>query len=137
MIDPMMINIATIPNFFLYFAASLVLLFAFVIIYTTVTPHREFALIRTGNVAAALSLGGALLGFALPLASAVIHSSSLIDMLMWGAIALVIQIAAFMVIRVVQSGLCDDIRDGKVASGLLLAAVSLAVGVLNAACITY
>jgi len=133
----MMINIATIPNFFLYFAASLVLLFAFVIIYTTVTPHREFALIRTGNVAAALSLGGALLGFALPLASAVIHSSSLIDMLMWGAIALVIQIAAFMVIRVVQSGLCDDIRDGKVASGLLLAAVSLAVGVLNAACITY
>ncbi|MFO1189430.1 MAG: DUF350 domain-containing protein [Alphaproteobacteria bacterium] len=137
MIDPLMINIATVPNFLLYFAASLILLLVYVAIYTTITPHREFALIRGGNVAAAISLSGALLGFVLPLASAVIHSSSLIDMLMWGGIALVVQIATFAIIRITQASLCDDIAQGKIASGTLLASVSVAVGVLNAACITY
>lgn len=137
MIDPFMINIATVPNFLLYFAASLILLLAYIGIYTTITPHREFALIRGGNGAAAISLSGALLGFALPLASAVIHSSSLIDMLMWGAIALVVQIATFAIIRFTQPSLCNDIAEGKVASATLLASVSVVVGVLNASCITY
>jgi len=132
-----MINIATVPNFLLYFAASLILLLLYVAIYTTITPHREFALIRGGNVAAAISLSGALLGFVLPLSSAVIHSSSLIDMLMWGGFALAVQISTFAIIRITQGSLCDDIAEGKVASGTLLGSVSVAVGVLNAACITY
>ncbi len=137
MIDPFMINIATIPNFLLYFVVSLILLLAYIGIYTTIMPHREFALIRAGNVAAAISLGGALLGFALPLGSAVIHSSSLIDMLMWGVIALVVQIVTFAIIRFTQASLCEDIAQGKVASATLLGVVSVVVGVLNAACITY
>jgi putative membrane protein len=136
-IDPFMINIATVPNFLLYFFASLILLLAYIASYTAITPHREFALIRAGNVAAAISLSGALIGFALPLASAVIHSSSLIDMLMWGVIALVVQATTFLVIRIAQASLCEDIAEGKVASGTLLAAASLVVGILNAACITY
>lgn len=137
MIDPFMINIATVPNFLLYFLVTLILLLAYIAIYTTITPHREFALIRAGNVAAAISLSGALLGFALPLASAVIHSSSLIDMVMWGAIALVVQAATFAIIRITQAGLCNDIAEGKIASATLLGSVSVVVGILNASCITY
>ena len=55
----------------LYFALSIVLIAVFIAIYTAITPYREVALIRAGNTAAAVSLGGALLGFSLPLAQAV------------------------------------------------------------------
>ena len=65
----------------LYFALSIVLIAVFIAIYTAITPYREVALIRAGNTAAAVSLGGALLGFSLPLAQAVAQSGDLDDML--------------------------------------------------------
>ena len=64
-------SIAGLPDFLLYFVVALLLLAAFVAIYVRVTPYREFVLIRGGNIAAAISLTGALIGFVLPLASAI------------------------------------------------------------------
>jgi uncharacterized membrane protein YjfL (UPF0719 family) len=58
-------------------------------------PYREIALIREGNAAAAASLSGAILGFVLPLASAITHSVSLLDMAVWGLIALVVQLLVY------------------------------------------
>ena len=69
-------------------------------IYVRVTPHREFALIREGNIAAAFSLGGAVLGFVIPLGAAVRSSVNLADMAIWGLIALAVQIAAFVVVLI-------------------------------------
>ena len=43
-------------------------------LYILLTPHREIALIRDGNVAAAMSLGGVLLGLAIPLAILAVFS---------------------------------------------------------------
>ena len=54
---------------FVYFALALIVAMLFVVIYIWITPYHEFALIRDGNAAAAISLGGALVGFSLPLAS--------------------------------------------------------------------
>ena len=76
-------SIAGLPNFLLYFALALVLLTIFVAIYVRVTSYREFVLIRGGNVAAAISLSGALIGFVLPLASAIAHSVNPVDMVAW------------------------------------------------------
>lgn len=126
-----------IGNFFVYFVLALVLVAAFLVIYVQVTPYREFALIREGNVAAALSLSGALLGFIVPLASAVAHSVSVIDMTLWGVVALIVQLAAFLAARVLVRGLADAIPAGKTATGLFVGALSLGVGILNAACMTY
>jgi len=80
-------SISGFPLFLLYFATSVALLVLFVAIYMRVMPHRELALIREGNVAAALSLSGALIGFVLPLASAVAHSVNPVDMVVWGSCA--------------------------------------------------
>lgn len=55
-------------TFALYFAASISLLGIFLMAYVRLTRHAEFAAIRAGNTAAAISLGGATLGFALPVA---------------------------------------------------------------------
>jgi len=134
-------NVATslsgLANFALYFGASALLLVLFVFIYSQVTPYREFTLISEGNVAAACSMGGALLGFAQPLASAVAHSVDLVDMVIWGGVALVVQVATFLILRVIFPRLVEDIPSGKVSKGLLLGLFSLAVGMLNAACMTY
>jgi putative membrane protein len=109
----------------------------FTVVYVAVTPHKEFALIRAGNTAAAVSLSGAVIGFVLPLASVIVNSLNLIDTLVWGAVALVVQIMVFLIARVLIPGLPKAIEEGQVATAWMLAAFSIAVGVLNAACMTY
>jgi len=74
--------VATLPDFLAYLALSIVLLVAFVTAYVLVTPQHELPLIRQGNVSASIVFGGTLLGFALPLASAVAHSVSIMDLLL-------------------------------------------------------
>ena len=123
--------------FLAYFLLAMVLLALFVRLYTWLTPHHEFALIRAGNPAAATAFGGALIGFALPLSSAISHSLSLLDCAIWGVIALLVQVGAFMVMRLLLKGLSERIAQGEMASAILVAAASLAVGLLNAACMTY
>jgi putative membrane protein len=129
--------LVTLPNFALYFATALALTGVFVAIYTLVTPHREWRLIRAGNVAAAISLGGALIGFVIPLASTIAHSLSLIDMLVWGVVAMIVQLLVFTAVRFAKPDLADQIAADRVAAATFLAAVSVATGILNAACMTY
>ena len=100
----------------LYFALSIVLIALFIAIYTAITPYREMALIREGNQAAAVSLGGALN-----------------DMLTWSAVALVAQLAAYGVTRLLLPHLPADVKEGKLAPAIFLAAISIAIGILNAA----
>lgn len=126
-----------LPAFAAYFGLALVLLTAFVFIYVRVTPYREIQLIRDGNAAAAASLGGALIGFALPVASAIENSVSILDMLMWAAVALIVQLIAYALVRLLVPAIASHIQEGKVASGVFLGAASIAIGLLNAASMTY
>jgi putative membrane protein len=124
-------------NFLSYFGAGFALTVLFLIIYTAITPQKEFTLIREGNVASACSLGGALLGFVLPLSSAIVNSVDFVDMVIWGGVALVIQLFVFFILRIIFRGLPAAIEKGVVADGILLGVFSLAAGILNAACMTY
>jgi putative membrane protein len=130
-------SLAGLPSFLLYFATAIGLLLLFLAAYILITPYREIALIREGNLAAAASLSGAILGFVLPLASAIAHSVGLLDMAVWGLIALLIQLLAYGVSRLLLPDLARAIPAGQVATGVFLGALSLAVGILNAACMTY
>lgn len=116
---------------------TLGLLFAFLAIYGWVTPYDKRALIREGNVAAAISLAGATPGFVLPLASAIAHSVGVIDMLIWGAVALVAQLPVYFVVGRAVPRFAEAIRAGRTAAATLLAALAVAVGLLNAACMTW
>ena len=119
-----------------YFGIASVAVVVFVVIYVTVTPHHEFTLIRQGNTAAAVSLGGAILGYTVPLAQAVSQSASIGDMLLWSGVALVAQLAAYGITRLILPQLSPHVAEGKTASGVLLAAIAVAVGLLNAAAMT-
>ncbi len=125
-----------LPWFLSYMGTAVALTLLYVIIYMWVTPHDEIRLIRENNAAAATAFGGSLLGFCLPLASAIANSASLMDCAIWGGIALVVQIAIFFVVRLPVSKISERIEKNEIASGVWLGAASLAGGVLNAASMT-
>ncbi|MEI7614458.1 MAG: DUF350 domain-containing protein [Betaproteobacteria bacterium] len=126
-----------LPAFFSYFAVAVALLAVFLLLYVNVTPYDEIALIRQGNTAAAISLSGALLGFAMPVANVIAHSDTLGDLVAWGALAAVIQLLTYLAARFTLPHLSEDIPAGKIAPAVFLAALSLSVGLINAACMSY
>lgn len=129
--------LAALPVFFAYFGVAVVLIAVFLLVYVNVTPYAEFALIREGNTAAAISLSGSLFGFALPIANAIAHSDTIADLAAWGGVAGVVQITAYLAARFGLPKLNADIPAGKVAPAIFLAVLSLTVGLINAACMSY
>jgi putative membrane protein len=130
-------SFAGIDAFLAYLAVALLLLGAFLYVYTRITPWDDFGLIRAGNMGASFSLTRAVLGFIAPLASAVQHSANLVDMAIWGAIALATQIVAFVAVKLIMPSITRDIPAGNGAQGFFLGSLSLAVGLLSAACMSF
>jgi putative membrane protein len=125
-----------IGDFFLYFATAVVAEAIFVILYITVTPHHEVTLIKAGNTAAAIAFGGAVIGFTLPLSSAIEHNVSLLGTVVWAVVALVVQLAVFLLANLFLRDLSRRIEDGELAAGITVAIASLASGMISAACMT-
>lgn len=123
--------------FVVAFVAAGVFTILFKLLYQWATPYHERTLIRDGNVAAAVTLGAALLGYILPLASALEHTVSLVEFGAWALLAGVIQIVTFTVVRrVVMPDFSDRIVRGELAAAIYMASISLGVGLLNAACMS-
>jgi putative membrane protein len=132
----MSLSPAALLGFSLYMLGAILILALFKFAYTRITPHNEYELIRKGNVAAAIALSGAAIGFALPVSNVIEHSISLIDFAVWALIAAAVQLAAFFIIGRVLSGLAARIEAGDIAAAIYIAGVSIAIGMLNAACMT-
>jgi putative membrane protein len=130
------LNKAAVFGFVLYILGAVVLFALFQFIYIHVTPHKEFELIRSGNVAAAIALSGALIGFAIPASNVIAYSISMLDFVVWAVIAAVVQLLAFLVTSLVLKGASARIKNGEIAAGIYIAAVAISVGMLNAACMT-
>jgi putative membrane protein len=123
--------------FVIAFVAAGLFTIAFKLIYQWATPYNERTLIRDGNVAAAITLGAALLGYILPLASALEHTVSLVEFAVWALLAGLIQIVTFTIVRrVVMSDFSERIVRGEMAAAIYMASISLGVGLLNAACMS-
>jgi putative membrane protein len=127
--------INSLPAFASFFVTAIILMLAFLAIYVRITPYSELELIRAGNEAAAISLGGAVIGFALPIAVSVAVSHNLYAMIGWGVVASVVQLLAFIAARLALPRLNESIPQGKLASGIFLASLAIGVGILNAGCI--
>ena len=127
-------SLSNLPNFLAYFVGAGALTALFLAIYVRITPHRELALIREGNVAAAIALNGGLLGFVIPLASVIAHSATLVDVVVWGVIAMLVQLGGFLVARLLMPHLPQAVSEGKVSDAAFLAGLSVSLGILDAAC---
>ena len=124
------------PLALLHVGVALVILVAGAALYAVVTPHREIQLIREGNTAAALSFGGVLVGIALPLAFALAASTSVLEIALWGATTIVVQLALFWVVDLLLRGLPQRIKEGEVAAAALLVGAKLAVAAILAAAVS-
>ncbi|MCH9050308.1 MAG: DUF350 domain-containing protein [Proteobacteria bacterium] len=126
----------SLSEFLIFFVVAAVLTILFVVIYTRVTRHDELALIKKNSTAAAIAFSGSLIGFALPLASTMINSVTVVEMALWGMVALIVQVLVYLLIRLPMPRVSERIEADEVAAGIWLGACSMVAGILNAASMT-
>lgn len=126
-------SLSGLPAFLIYFVCASVLMAAYLYVYTLITAHNEFDLIGQDKPGAAIALGLSLIGFALPLTSSIAHSDGILDMAIWGVIALIVQVAVYYLARIPVPNLSLRIANGEIAPAIWLGAASIAAGMLNAA----
>jgi putative membrane protein len=128
--------VPAILAYLLHLGTAAALVLAFFVVYTRVTPYDEVRLIREGNGAAALSLGGALVGFAATIASALMHTNDYYQFAGWAFGALLVQLLVYMTVTRLLRMSKDHIEADNRAFGGLLGAISLAIGLVNAGCVS-
>jgi len=126
-------SLAGLPAFLLYGIVAGVLIAAYIFVYTWITPHDEFALIRNNVPGAAVSLGMSMVGFALPLTSAIGHANDVVDLTIWGVIALIVQVIAYYLARIPLPDLSNRIAAGELGPAIWLGCASVTAGLINAA----
>ena len=122
-----------LPMLLLQFLLVLALLVAGIFIYMAVTPFRERELLRNGNPAAATVLGGALVAIAIPLAALLATTGALLDILVWGVVAVLLQLLTVVIVLHLLRGMRAMIEAGQVAAAIPLVAAQLSIALLNAA----
>ena len=125
-----------ILNYLIHLLLAAVLLAVFFKAYTWMTPFDEVRLIRLGNLAASLSLGGALIGFSITIGSALVHTADYREFSAWAFGAMVVQMLAYAITTRVLDMSKDQIEANNTAFGGLLGAISISIGVINGACIS-
>jgi putative membrane protein len=130
-------SLTNIPAYLAYVGSLAGLMLVFVVVYLWITPYREIAMIREGNRAAAISFAGVLVGFALPLASVATSAGSVVDIILWGLIALIGQLVVFLLAMRLMGDLRAGLEANKDSYGILLGGLSIAMGILNAASLSY
>jgi putative membrane protein len=122
-----------LPILLLQFVICIALLVAGVAIYTKVTPFHERELLREGNVAAATVLSGAVIALAIPLAALLATTRAVLDIVVWGIVAILLQLVTVVIACHLMRGMRLTIEGGSVAAALPITAAQLAIALLNAA----
>ncbi len=124
---------SSLLSFAAFFGSGVIAIVIYTVIYTAITPHEEFALIKDQNQAAALAFAGSLIGFVLALASLIENAVSIVDFYLWVVVAIIVQLIAYGVVRLTLPNLSERIANGELAAALWLAGISIVAGLLNAA----
>lgn len=123
------------PTTLLHAGVAVLILFLGAALYMLLTPHKEVALIRDGNAAAAISLGGVLVGLAAPLALSLNSSTSLVEIVIWGVSTVMVQLLVFRLVDLLLRGLPQRIQEGEVAAAALLVGAKLSTALILAAAV--
>lgn len=121
------------PDFLLMTGTAGVLLLLASTIYILLTPWKELALVRGGNGAAGLALAGAIAGLAIPIASCLASSLTLLDLLLWGSVSLLLQLLTYRIIDMVLRDIPNRIQNDEAGAAIVLIAAKISVAMLLAA----
>ena len=124
-----------LPIFMLHGGTAILMLIVGAFIYSKITPWNELDLIMEGNTAAAVSFSGAILGIAIPLAAALSSSISIWEIVVWGSVAIILQITVFLILDLVLPNLSEQIKANKIAAGIFIAPNKIALALMNAAAV--
>lgn len=124
------------PLTLLHAGVTLLILILGTAVYAMLTPHREVALIRDGNAAAAVSLGGVMVGLSIPLAVSLNASTSVLEIFLWGVATVAVQLLVFRLVDMVLRGLPQRIQDGEMSAAALLVAAKVATALVLAAAVS-
>jgi putative membrane protein len=127
---------ADLLSFLTYFVSGAIAIGLYTVIYTVITPHKEFELIKAQNQAAAVALAGSVLGFVIPLAHLIEQAVALGEFALWAIVAIVVQLLAYGLVRLAFPMLSERIGNGELPAATWLAGASIAAGLLNAACLS-
>lgn len=130
-------SLAGFDEFLIYAGLAIAFVYLYMIVYLWITPYNELKLIKDGNIAAAISLSGSVLGFTFPLAAAIFQAVHPWDMMLWAVIAAAVQLLVYVAVRYSLLNVTRRIPDGQIATGIVLGAISVSAGILNAACMSY
>lgn len=121
------------PVFLAHAGVTVLMLLAAASVYVLLTPHKEIALIREGNTAAAVSLGGVLIGLAIPLSASLRASTNVIEIGLWGVVTVVVQLLVFRLVDLILHGLPKRIQDGEMSAAAMLVGAKIATALIIAA----
>ena len=122
-----------LPFLILHSSVTFLMLAIALRIYMWVTPFDEMALIKSGNTAAAVTLSGAVVGFAIPLAITLKTSLNLWDIVIWSAVTLILMLLAYRIMDFVVRDFERRVEADELGPAILLASVKIAVGIITAA----
>ena len=107
--------------------------------YSTKMSEKK-EILEQGNVAAAVMLGGKMLGMAIGIMSAAKYSLNLLDFSIWSAVGILLQLVSYWVVEYLiftKVSLERKVQEGNMAVAILLFAISVAVGMLISGAISY
>jgi putative membrane protein len=123
------------PLTLLHAGLTLLFLALGVALYAVLSPHKEVQLIRQGNAAATLSLAGVVLGLGVPLAAALAASPSILEIALWAAAVLFVQLVVFRLIDALLAGLPQRMQEGDIPAAVLLTSAKLSAALVLAAAV--
>ena len=127
--------ITGLPFLISHLFITLCLLFLGITSYIFLTPIKELKLIKDGNISASISFSGALLGIGIPLASSLSVSNSMLEIIIWGLTAILLQLLCFKVTDTFLKDLSKRIEDDQLATSILLFSIKISVSLINSAAI--
>ena len=127
--------ITGLPYLISHLFITLCLLFIGITSYIFLTPIKELKLIKDGNISASISFSGALLGIGIPLASSLSVSNSMLEIIIWGLTAILLQLLCFKVTDTFLKDLSKRIEDDQLATSILLFSIKISVSLINSAAI--
>ena len=117
-------------NFLVSMLIAVLLLGVSSVIYVLLTPMKELELLQQGNASAGLALAGVILGLAIPIASSLAFSVSVFDQLIWGVVALLVQLLAFRGVDFLLKDLPRRIENDEAGAAIVLIAVKISLALI-------
>lgn len=124
------------PVLISHFVVAVLILLSGVFIYVKTTAWNDLELIRSGNLSASISLGGAFLSLSIPLSASLTASLSVPSIIIWGVTAVIIQLICDRLASLMIGDLSSRIKKNDVSAAVFILGIKLSVAMINSAVIS-